>query len=97
METLRDSIVVSLARSQIGTRYVLGGTSPSSGFDCSGLVRYVMAAMHVSLPRTASQQGEMGLALGRDTRQLKPGDLLTFSRTRDGSVSHIGIYIGNGR
>lgn len=97
MESLRDSIVVSLARSQIGTRYVLGGTSPRSGFDCSGLVKYVMAAMQVSLPRTASQQGEMGLALGRDTTRLRPGDLLTFSRTRDGSVSHIGIYIGNGR
>lgn len=96
MESLRDSIVVSLARSQIGTRYVLGGTSPRSGFDCSGLVRYVMAAMQVSLPRTASQQGQMGLALGRDTTRLRPGDLLTFSRTRDGSVSHIGIYIGNG-
>lgn len=97
MESLRDSIVVSLARGQIGTRYVLGGTSPKSGFDCSGLVRYVMAAMHVSLPRTASQQGQMGLALDRDTTHLRPGDLLTFSRTRDGSVSHIGIYIGNGR
>ena len=97
MESLRDSIVVSLARSQIGTRYVLGGTSPRSGFDCSGLVRYVMAAMHVSLPRTASQRGQMGLALDRDTTHLRPGDLLTFSRTRDGSVSHIGIYIGNGR
>jgi cell wall-associated NlpC family hydrolase len=38
----------------------------------------------------------MGLALGRDTTRLRPGDLLTFSRTPDGSVSHIGIYIGNG-
>jgi cell wall-associated NlpC family hydrolase len=97
MESLRDSIVVSVVRSQIGTRYVHGGTSPKSGFDCSGLVKYVMDALHVALPRTAAQQAGMGLALGRDTTQLRPGDLLTFSRTRDGSVSHIGIYIGNGR
>jgi cell wall-associated NlpC family hydrolase len=97
MESLRDSIVVSVVRNQIGTRYLLGGTSPSSGFDCSGLVKYVMAAMHVALPRTAAQQAQVGLALGRDTTQLRPGDLLTFSRTRDGGVSHIGIYIGHGR
>jgi cell wall-associated NlpC family hydrolase len=97
MESLRDSIVVSVARSQIGTRYVLGGTSPAKGFDCSGLVKYVMAAMHVALPRTAAQQAKVGFALGRDTTQLRPGDLLTFGRTRDGDVSHIGIYIGNGR
>ena len=97
MESLRDSIVVSVARSQVGTRYVLGGTSPKSGFDCSGLVKYVMGALHVALPRTAAQQAAVGLALGRDTTQLRPGDLLTFSRTRDGGVSHIGIYIGNGR
>jgi len=97
MESLRDSIVVSVVRNQIGTRYLLGGTSPSSGFDCSGLVKYVMAAMHVALPRTAAQQAKVGLALGRDTTQLRPGDLLTFSRTRDGGVSHIGIYVGHGR
>ncbi|HEX6598358.1 MAG TPA: C40 family peptidase [Gemmatimonadaceae bacterium] len=97
MESLRDSIIVSVVRNQIGTRYVLGGTSPKSGFDCSGLVKYVMAVLQVSLPRTAAQQARMGLALGRDSTRLRPGDLLTFGRTRDGSVSHIGIYIGNGR
>lgn len=97
MESLRDSIIVSVVRNQIGTRYVVGGTSPRSGFDCSGLVRYVMSALQVSLPRTAAQQARAGLALGRDSTRLRPGDLLTFGRTRDGSVSHIGIYIGNGR
>jgi cell wall-associated NlpC family hydrolase len=97
MESLRDSIIVSVVRNQVGTRYVLGGTSPKSGFDCSGLVRYVMGALQVSLPRTAAQQARMGLDIGRDSTRLRPGDLLTFGRTRDGSVSHIGIYIGNGR
>lgn len=97
MESLRDSIIVSVVRNQIGTRYVSGGTSPKRGFDCSGLVKYVMAALQISLPRTAAQQARMGLALGRDSTRLRPGDLLTFGRTRDGDVSHIGIYIGNGR
>ena len=55
---LRDSLV-AVARAQIGTRYVLGGTSPK-GFDCSGLVRYVMAALKVELPRTAAQQARIG-------------------------------------
>jgi cell wall-associated NlpC family hydrolase len=97
MESLRDSIVVSIVKTQIGTRYVHGGSSPASGFDCSGLVRYVMAALHVALPRTAAQQAQSGLALGRDTTGLRPGDLLTFGKGRRGGVSHIGIYIGHGR
>jgi cell wall-associated NlpC family hydrolase len=93
--SLRDSLV-SIARAQVGTKYVLGGMSPKSGFDCSGLVKYVMAALSVSLPRTAKQQATMGSAVGRDTTRLRPGDLLTFGKGKRG-VSHIGIYIGNGK
>lgn len=95
VHSLRDSLV-SIARAQVGTRYIRGGTTPESGFDCSGLVRYVMSALHVSLPRTAAQQARSGLAVARDTVGLRPGDLLTFGKGRRG-VSHIGIYIGGGR
>lgn len=95
VHTLRDSLV-AVARAQIGTRYVRGGTTPKTGFDCSGLVRYVMASMAVHLPRTARQQAQSGLAIDRDSRQLRPGDLLTFGKDAKGA-SHVGIYIGGGR
>ena len=91
---LRDS-VVSMARSQIGTRYVLGGSSPNRALDCSGLVKYVMSALDVILPRTARQQAKMGREIPKDLAAMKPGDLLTFGKGK--SVSHIGIYVGNGR
>ena len=74
-----------------------GGQSVASGFDCSGLVRYVMSALDVAVPRTAAQQaGTAAIGLGRDAGRLRPGDLLTFGR-RDARVSHVGIYVGNGR
>jgi len=92
--SMRDSIVV-VARSQIGTRYRFGGTTPDRGFDCSGFVRYVLAAIQLVLPRTAAQQAELGANVPKDTTRLRPGDLLTFGR--GGRVTHIGIYVGNGR
>jgi cell wall-associated NlpC family hydrolase len=52
--------------------------------------------LHVSVPRTAAQQAATGLSLQRDTTRLRPGDLLTFGRSPR-SVTHIGIYLGNGR
>lgn len=91
--SMRDSIVL-LARSQIGTRYRYGGTTPSGGFDCSGFVRYVLNAIQLVLPRTAAQQAQYGATIPRDTTRLRPGDLLTFGR--GGKVTHIGIYVGNG-
>lgn len=93
---LRDSLV-SVARAQIGTRYVFGGTTPDGGFDCSGLIRYVMAALKVELPRTAAQQARTGDEVTPDPTRLRPGDLLTFSRRGSRRVSHIGIYVGEGR
>ena len=92
---LRDSLV-NVARAQIGARYVLGGTTPK-GFDCSGLVRYVMAALKVELPRTAAQQARIGDEVSTDTTRLRPGDLLTFGWKGKRGVSHIGIYVGQGR
>lgn len=95
-QTLRDSIV-AMARAQIGTRYRTGGESPTKGFDCSGLVQYVMAALNLSVPRTARQQAKSGLAIRRDTSRLLPGDLLTFGKGKKGGISHVAIYVGDGR
>ncbi len=95
VHSLRDSLV-AVARAQVGTRYIRGGTSPERGFDCSGLVRYVMAALKVDMPRTARLQATAGFAVGRDPSLLRPGDLLTFGTGALGA-SHVGIYVGNGR
>ena len=86
--SLRDSIV-ALARAQLGTRYVLGGTTPERGFDCSGLIRYIAQALRLDVPRTANEQSRAGSAVVRDVSRLRPGDLLTFG---SGSrISHIGM------
>jgi cell wall-associated NlpC family hydrolase len=94
--TLRDSLV-AMARAQVGTKYVHGGETPTRGFDCSGLVRYIVAALHIVVPRTAARQAFAGVEVPPDTAQLLPGDLITFGRGKKGAVSHIGIYVGNGR
>jgi cell wall-associated NlpC family hydrolase len=91
---LRDSIV-SLARQQIGTPYILGAQTPGRAFDCSGLVRYVMGWLNVRLPRTANEQAYTGIRVGRELDRMKPGDLLTFGNGR--RITHIAIYSGNGR
>lgn len=91
---LRDSIV-TVARSQIGTKYIWGAQKPGKAFDCSGLVRFVMASLHLELPRTADEQGQFGEEIARDTAALKPGDILTFGSPK--RITHIGIYAGEGR
>jgi cell wall-associated NlpC family hydrolase len=92
--SLRDSIV-TLARAQIGKRYVYGGESPSRGFDCSGLVQYIASMLHISVPRTARLQAHVGDAVPADTSRLLPGDVLTFGTGK--TITHVGIYVGDGR
>lgn len=96
VQSLRDSIVAT-ARAQVGLKYVRGGQSPERGFDCSGLLRYVMDRLELALPRTAAQQALAGATVEPDTSRLRPGDLLTFGKGKHGAVSHIGIYVGDGR
>lgn len=91
---LRDSLM-TVARSQLGTRYRLGARAPGKAFDCSGLIQYVMGALRLDLPRTANEQAKLGREVARDTAQLRPGDLLTFGTKR--RITHIGIYAGNGQ
>jgi cell wall-associated NlpC family hydrolase len=88
------SLVVN-ALGFIGVKYRRGGDAPSTGFDCSGLVHYVFHdAWGLDLPRRAEQISHIGERIGKD--QLKPGDLVFYSTIRK-TVSHVGIYLGDGQ
>jgi cell wall-associated NlpC family hydrolase len=82
--------VVSIALQYLGVPYVWGGSSPSTGFDCSGFTSYVYAQVGIYLPHHAASQYSMGTAVPYD--QLAPGDLVFFS-----GLGHVGIYIGSGQ
>ncbi|VVE89542.1 C40 family peptidase [Pandoraea bronchicola] len=83
------------AMSLVGIPYRYGGNTPDSGFDCSGLVRYVVArAAGVSLPRTTADMSGVGTPLDRD--DLASGDLIFFNTTGR-AHSHVGIYVGQGK
>ncbi|QEE24033.1 NlpC/P60 family protein [Rhodanobacter glycinis] len=91
--------LISLAMKLRNSPYVRGGHSPSTGFDCSGFVRYVFAhALGLELPTNSASQFHVGHKVKRD--QMKPGDLVFFrtaGRHGHGRVSHVGIYLSGGR
>lgn len=79
----------------IGTPYRYGGDRPDSGFDCSGLVRYVVrSALGVDLPRQAESISRAGVEVA--LQQLQPGDLVFFN-TLGRPFSHVGFYVGEGQ
>lgn len=89
--------VIAVARTQLGMPYVLGGASPETSFDCSGLVQWSYRQVGVRLPRLAQQQYDATPRISRD--QLRPGDLVFFEYTYPNPwsrITHVGLYIGNG-
>jgi murein DD-endopeptidase len=94
LQDARGHALARDARAQVGRPYRYGGQDPGTGFDCSGLVSYVHRGQGLYVPRTAADQHRAARPLPRDA--LRPGDLVFF-RIDSREVSHVGIYIGEGR
>lgn len=87
--------VLDNALSLTGIQYKYGGNSPSTGFDCSGFVRYVFSqATNLTLPPTARAIAQIGKTVKKD--ELQPGDLVFFNTLRS-AFSHVGIYMGDNK
>ena len=86
------SSIVATAKKYLGYKYTYGGSSPSTGFDCSGFTSYVFKQYGISLNRTAAGQYSNGVAVSRSN--LQPGDLVMFGKS---GINHVAIYIGGGQ
>ena len=92
----QSSTVLSRAVNVLGTPYRWGGSSPSKGFDCSGLVKYAFNDVaDVDLPRTSNAMAQ-GHGIKVAKGDLKPGDLIFFN-IKSRRVNHVAIYLGNDR
>jgi cell wall-associated NlpC family hydrolase len=92
-ERARELVIHALAL--IGVNYKYGGSSPDSGFDCSGLVSHVFQeVIGLTLPRDSQAMSRVGEKV--DKTELQPGDLVFFNTLRR-PFSHVGIYIGEER
>ena len=95
MASKESSNVLSRAVNVLGTPYRWGGSSPSKGFDCSGLVKYAFNDATFDLPRTSNAMAS-GHGEKVDRKDLKPGDLIFFN-IKSRRVNHVAIYLGNDR
>ncbi|MGV6808393.1 MAG: C40 family peptidase [bacterium] len=87
---------VWVAQKQLRIPYLWGGTSPKTGFDCSGLVQYSYKKNNIRLPRTAAQQYAATKPV--HPKSAKSGDLVFFRNTgKRKGITHVGLYLGNGK
>ena len=97
-EALKDeafAAMIAEAEKYVGFPYVWGGSSPSTSFDCSGFISWVLNHSGWSVGRQTAQ-GLYNLCTPVTAEQAKPGDLVFFVGTYDTpGVSHVGLYVGN--
>ena len=86
--------VADIARQGLGVRYRSGGSSPASGFDCSGFVYWVFAKHGVTVPRDSVRQSRAGQEVAK--ADLMPGDIIIFRIANTPNGRHSAIYIGDG-
>ncbi len=98
-ETTRQEKVnalINYSKTFLGTPYVYGGDSPSDGgFDCSGFTKYVFSKYGYNLNRISKDQASNGTYVSR--ANIQPGDLVFYSFDRNEVISHVGLYLGNGK
>jgi cell wall-associated NlpC family hydrolase len=89
----RALAAVAEAKKYLGTPYQWGGSSPKTGFDCSGLMQWAYAKAGIQIPRTSEQQILASNGTPVDRAHLEPGDLVFF-RNAGGDVHHVGVSLG---
>lgn len=99
LEDEKFAAMITEAEKYIGYPYVWGGSSPSTSFDCSGFVSWVINQSGVGSVGRQTAQGLYDLCTPVSKTQARPGDLVFFTGTYDsaGPVSHIGIFVGDGK
>lgn len=96
MITGNSADVVRTALNALGTPYQWGGTA-ENGFDCSGLIQYAYGQHGIRLPRRSRDQATAGTEVPPVVEALKAGDILLFSARPGGGVTHVGMYVGEGK
>ena len=86
--------IAAKAKQYLGVPYKWGGTTPS-GFDCSGFVYYVYRSMGINISRTIATMNSQGTKVSKS--DLQPGDIVIFQNTYKSGLSHVGIYVGDGK
>jgi cell wall-associated NlpC family hydrolase len=95
--TTSQQAVVDAAKEYLGLPYVWGGTSKTTGVDCSGLVQSVYKSLGYDLPRLSADQARSGRAIS-SMADAQPGDLIAWDNSsRNNGADHIAIYIGDGK